>query len=92
MKEFLPEDVTKFVDEEIFNKYEKFYQTQYIIHNSNNKIFINCAYPDCSQMFYIDNEVTFVECEYGHKTCVKCKTLSCHKKGKCTKVKNINLV
>ncbi len=91
-KEIQPHEVRMFINDELYNKYERFWQTQYVFNNSKNRIIINCPYPDCPQMFYVDEDSPYIECDFGHKSCAKCKSLGWHKKGKCDQVYLSNLV
>jgi hypothetical protein len=85
-KEIQPQEVRMFVNDELYNKYEKFWQTQYVFNNSKNRIIVNCPHPDCPQMFYVDDDSPFIECDFGHKSCAKCKNIGWHKKGRCDQV------
>jgi hypothetical protein len=90
-KEIQPQEVRMFVGDELYIKYERFWQTQYVFSNSKNRVIINCPFPDCPQMFYVDEDSPYIECENGHKSCAKCKSLGWHKKGKCDQVILVNI-
>ena len=85
-KEFNADEIKRFVNGETYAKFERFYGIQYVLNNTKNKKIVNCPHPDCPIMFYVEEDSPFVECEFGHKSCTKCKNLGWHKKGKCNQV------
>jgi hypothetical protein len=89
-KEIQPQEIKKFVEDGLYEKYERFLQQQQILYNSNvlnnSRVIISCPFPDCQQLFYINDDSPCIECDYGHKFCGKCKNLGWHKKGKCDQV------
>lgn len=73
------------VSTEIYSKYLKFKRRSTFLENLQ-KGFLPCTAPDCEEwVSYREGDNPFVECEMGHKFCVKCKE-GWHKRGNCRNV------
>jgi hypothetical protein len=84
---FTNEEVKANVDDDLWEKYRKFL-VQKLKLNQPNVPMMNCPYPDCDDIVEIDplERQIFVECDYEHKFCSKCKEVGWHEEGRCEKV------
>jgi hypothetical protein len=85
---FTNEEVRSIVDEELWAKYKKFLWQKLKLSQPNVAL-MNCPFPDCDDIVEIDplERQIFVECEFEHKFCSKCKEIGWHQDGKCEKVR-----
>jgi IBR domain, a half RING-finger domain len=76
-------EIKSFVNNGIFEKYVKFYNSQAKKINAanQNEILVYCPHPDCEESMRLDKfEINQVNktCKLNHKFCYKCKQEKWH--------------
>ena len=69
---------------ELLDKYDKFYKRKKIIEQKNNNI-RSCPFPDCEGYAQKIGKDKYVKCNYGHEFCFECGSVP-HGKKKCSEM------
>lgn len=81
-------EIKKFVGDNIYYKYRKFYNREIKLRNPNN-VYVYCPAVNCDEMVditFLDSRINMVDCNDGHHFCIRCRKSHEHEKDECKEV------